>query len=283
MNYLDNTYAFRQDSTFLYSSVRHARSGRGRGPGREKGHSLRQRHRPGRHHLDGAAPDVEGPGRPGRGKNVIPLGQAGRCSKGSGGQGAADPFPSALPAEHVLKYGALLGLKPAEVNARVSTDLIKRSSPSARSRARRRSLRSKPPCLRLIKCTMRRCGWPSRVSGNRTSPEGWRASRRRRRGLAFPTILSKNGQILHNHTHVNRLRKSDMIVVDAGASSPGRYAADITRTVPVGGAFTPGSWTSMRRSGCQRKRRRCDPAGPHLQGYTSAGGSSHRRRLEEIA
>jgi hypothetical protein len=74
-----------------------------------------------------------------------------------------------------------------------------------------------------------------------------------------------------------------MIVVDAGASSPGRYAADITRTVPVGGAFTPGSWTSMRRSGCQRKRRRCDPAGPHLQGYTSAGGSSHRRRLEEIA
>jgi Xaa-Pro aminopeptidase len=55
---------------------------------------------------------------------------------------------------------------------------------------------------------------------------------------AFPTILTKNGQILHNHSHHNRLKKGDLLVVDAGAESPLHYAADITRTIPVGGKFT---------------------------------------------
>ncbi|MDP2915751.1 MAG: M24B family metallopeptidase, partial [Candidatus Aminicenantes bacterium] len=55
---------------------------------------------------------------------------------------------------------------------------------------------------------------------------------------AFPTILTKNGQILHNHAHGNLLKKGDLLVVDAGAESPLHYAADITRTIPVGGKFT---------------------------------------------
>jgi Xaa-Pro aminopeptidase len=55
---------------------------------------------------------------------------------------------------------------------------------------------------------------------------------------AFPTILTKNGQILHNHGHENLLKKGDLLVVDAGAESPLHYAADITRTIPVGGKFS---------------------------------------------
>lgn len=55
---------------------------------------------------------------------------------------------------------------------------------------------------------------------------------------AFPTILSIDGQILHNHSHKNLLRKGKLLVVDAGAESPMHYAADITRTIPVGGKFT---------------------------------------------
>ena len=57
-------------------------------------------------------------------------------------------------------------------------------------------------------------------------------------GTAFPTILTKNGQILHNHEHSNRLKKGDLLVVDAGAASPLHYASDVTRTVPVGGTFS---------------------------------------------
>jgi Xaa-Pro aminopeptidase len=56
--------------------------------------------------------------------------------------------------------------------------------------------------------------------------------------LAFPIILTKNGQILHNHYHGNQLAEGDLLVMDAGSDSPMNYASDITRTVPVGGKFT---------------------------------------------
>jgi Xaa-Pro aminopeptidase len=57
-------------------------------------------------------------------------------------------------------------------------------------------------------------------------------------GISFPTILSINGQILHNHYHGNLLKKGRLMVVDAGAESVNGYASDITRTSPVGGKFT---------------------------------------------
>jgi len=57
--------------------------------------------------------------------------------------------------------------------------------------------------------------------------------------VAFPVILTINGQILHNHYHGNMLERGKLLVVDAGAESPMGYAADITRTTPVGGRFSP--------------------------------------------
>ena len=57
-------------------------------------------------------------------------------------------------------------------------------------------------------------------------------------GLSFPAIVSKNGQTLHNHYHVNVLKEGDLLVCDAGAESLLHYASDITRTTPVGGKFS---------------------------------------------
>ena len=57
-------------------------------------------------------------------------------------------------------------------------------------------------------------------------------------GVSFPTILSVNGQTLHNHSHGNVLRKGKMMVTDAGAETNMHYASDITRTTPVGGKFS---------------------------------------------
>jgi Xaa-Pro aminopeptidase len=57
--------------------------------------------------------------------------------------------------------------------------------------------------------------------------------------MAFPTILTINGQILHNHYHGNPLIEDRLLVMDSGAESPMNYASDITRTVPVGGTFMP--------------------------------------------
>ncbi len=57
-------------------------------------------------------------------------------------------------------------------------------------------------------------------------------------GVSFPVILTINGQTLHNHYHGNMLVQDKMLVIDAGAESEYHYASDITRTVPVGGEFS---------------------------------------------
>jgi len=58
-------------------------------------------------------------------------------------------------------------------------------------------------------------------------------------GVSFPVILSMDGQTLHNHYHGNQLKEGRMVVNDSGAESSLHYAADITRTIPVSGKFTP--------------------------------------------
>jgi Xaa-Pro aminopeptidase len=55
--------------------------------------------------------------------------------------------------------------------------------------------------------------------------------------VAFPIILSINGQTLHNHLHGNTLVKDKILVIDAGTESFLHYASDITRSIPVGGVF----------------------------------------------
>lgn len=57
-------------------------------------------------------------------------------------------------------------------------------------------------------------------------------------GTSFPTILTQNGQTLHNHSHSFTLEKGRLMIVDAGAESNGHYASDFTRTIPVGGKFS---------------------------------------------
>jgi Xaa-Pro aminopeptidase len=55
---------------------------------------------------------------------------------------------------------------------------------------------------------------------------------------AFPTILSMDGQTLHNHFHGNILQDGRLIVTDAGAETVNHYEGDITRTTPVNGKFS---------------------------------------------
>ncbi len=55
--------------------------------------------------------------------------------------------------------------------------------------------------------------------------------------LAFPIIFSVHGETLHNHEHGNLMRSGEMAVNDSGAEAESHYAADITRTIPIGGCF----------------------------------------------
>jgi Xaa-Pro aminopeptidase len=58
------------------------------------------------------------------------------------------------------------------------------------------------------------------------------------RALAYPVIFSREGHILHNHGHSHTLKAGDLVVHDSGAESPRHYASDITRTIPIGGRFS---------------------------------------------
>lgn len=56
--------------------------------------------------------------------------------------------------------------------------------------------------------------------------------------LAYNTICSVEGEVLHNHYYGNELKKGDLLLVDAGAEQTLHYAGDLTRTFPVGAPFT---------------------------------------------
>lgn len=67
-----------------------------------------------------------------------------------------------------------------------------------------------------------------------------RAFRKHGAAAAYPSIVAggANACILHYTENNHALRGGDLLLVDAGAEVD-CYAADITRTIPVGGTFTP--------------------------------------------
>ena len=66
--------------------------------------------------------------------------------------------------------------------------------------------------------------------------EGWAISQGPR--VSFPTILSMNGQTLHNHDHSGTLQSGRLMLCDAGAENHNLYASDFTRTTAVGGKYS---------------------------------------------
>lgn len=55
---------------------------------------------------------------------------------------------------------------------------------------------------------------------------------------SFPIILSQNGETLHNHSHNQILTEGRLLVIDAGAEINSNYVSDFTRTLPCSGKFT---------------------------------------------
>ncbi len=55
--------------------------------------------------------------------------------------------------------------------------------------------------------------------------------------LAYPIILTINGQILHNHFHGNVMQEGQLVLNDSGMETALGYCGDLTRTFPVGKKF----------------------------------------------
>ncbi len=57
--------------------------------------------------------------------------------------------------------------------------------------------------------------------------------------LSFPTICTVHGETLHNHYHGNVIKPGDMVLIDAGAERSSGYAGDMSSTICAGKTFTP--------------------------------------------
>jgi Xaa-Pro aminopeptidase len=142
-------------------------------------------------------------------------------------------------AEHFLKIDALLGIRPAAAGSGISPALVEavikqRSVKSDEEVAEieiavQTTYKMYETAMRMAQPGVREQDIAGRIDGLAIAGAG---------STAFPTILTMNGQILHNHSHDQKLAKGRLLVVDSGAESPLHYAADLTRTIPVGGKFS---------------------------------------------
>jgi Xaa-Pro aminopeptidase len=146
-------------------------------------------------------------------------------------------FLPSYRAEHSLKIESLLGIPPTEakISPALVAAIIKQRSVKSEAEvaemetALKTTYKMYETAMRMAQPGVYEKDIAGRIDGLAIADAG---------ATAFPTILTMDGQILHNHSHVHKLAKGRLLVVDAGAESPLHYAADITRTIPVGGRFT---------------------------------------------
>lgn len=240
MNYTANTYQFRQDSTFLYYFGLDL-------PGLaavidiEKNEEI----------LFGDDFTVEdnvwmGPQPPFSeiaGKAVVsrtlPVSRLEETMMEALRSGKKVHFIPQYRTENAAKVAALFGVQLTEVNKNASTELVK-------AVAVQRAVKSKEEIGQIesaleiaydMYALAMKLAKPGRyeyeISG---AIEGLRSARGS--DSPFPTILTVRGEVLHGHSHRNKMKAGDLLVIDAGAESPLHYASDSTRTIPVSGRFS---------------------------------------------
>ena len=238
-NYTDNTYKFRQDSSFLYFFGLNQ-------PGFAGVIDIDS----GDEYIFGNDVDMDdiiwmGPqpsvkdmaARVGVSKTA-PFARLADCMKTAISQGRRIHFLPPYRFRNKLLLEELLGIRPALVKNYASLELIKAVV----------DLRSvKEPCeieeitkacnigYEMHTAAMRNCKPGVKEQYIAGLIEGIAASYGSM--VSFPVILSQNGETLHNHDHSQILQEGRMMLTDAGAEEVSHYCSDFTRTVPVGGKF----------------------------------------------
>lgn len=238
MNYEDNTYHFRQDSTFLYYFGISK-------PGLIALIDVDEN----REYIFGNNPTIDSIVWTGSQPNIDEL--AGRC--GIDNTGSISDFISKvgmfakgnikfLPpyrAEHKLKLQEWFGYNPNQVSAKADIELIT-------AIANQRNIKSEQEIIELEKAVnvtvdmhlaaMRyaRAGMTEAQVVAKVHETALAAGG----NISFPIIGTINGQFLHNHYHGNILKDGQLFLLDAGYETPMGYAGDMSSTFPVSEKFT---------------------------------------------
>jgi Xaa-Pro aminopeptidase len=141
--------------------------------------------------------------------------------------------------ENILKLSAWLGFAPGAVRGHASVPLIKavveqRSVKSAEEVAQIEEAVDITAAMHLAAIRGARDGMTEAqlagvLQGIAISAGG---------NLSFPTILTVHGEVLHNHYSNTVMKNGQIAICDSGAENSMHYAGDMTRTFPVGKKFT---------------------------------------------
>ncbi len=171
-------------------------------------------------------------------KHTAPRAALGEAVRKALATGRPVHFLPPYRADSAQALSDLLALPVKDLKAKASLDLIKAivDLRMIKSKEEVREIEAALAASQAMYLAAMKLAKPGRteheISG---AMEGIALSRGYR--LAFPPIVTINGQTLHNHYHGNVLVKGRLLVLDVGAESALSYASDITRTVPVGGRF----------------------------------------------
>ena len=142
-------------------------------------------------------------------------------------------------AENKLFLSRLLGILPSRLKAYSSVELIKaivdlRSVKEAQEIAEIKKACAVGYQMHVTAMKMAKAGiWEQTIAGTIEGIANAGGGM-----VSFPVILSQNGETLHNHNHSQILQDGRLLLVDAGAEIGSHYASDFTRTFPVSGKFT---------------------------------------------
>ncbi|RAJ77357.1 Xaa-Pro aminopeptidase [Chitinophaga dinghuensis] len=142
-------------------------------------------------------------------------------------------------AEHTLKLAAWLNIPAKEVAAQVSVPLIKavvsqRATKSAEEIVQIEIGVNTTIDMQLKAMELAAAGVTETEIAGRLQAVAIAAGG----NISFPVILTANGQFLHNHPHKTAFQDGQLVLCDCGAENAMRYAGDLTRTHPVNKKFT---------------------------------------------
>lgn len=241
MNYADNTYHFRQDSTFLYYfGLDFAGLNAIIDIDDDKeiifGNELT---------IDdivwmGTQPTLKEKSQLVGVAHTAPAGQLGAyVSKAAAGGRKVHFLPPYRPANKIKLFD-LLGIVPAEQAGAASVALVKgvvaqRNYKSDEEIAEIEKAVNTSVEMHVAAMKMAKPG----MTEAQIAAEVHRIAQAAGGDIAFPIILTINGQTLHNHYHGNTLKNGDLVLCDSGAETAMHYAGDLSSTFPVDPSFSP--------------------------------------------
>ena len=239
MNYADNTYPFRQDSTWLYYfGIDH--------PGLAAIVDLDEQ----RTVVFGDDLTLDAIVWTGPQPTVADLAAAAGVSESAPAGALTEVIGRArsggrtihyLPPyrdEHRVALAGLLGVPVIQADADASLDFIRaavemRSHKSAEEVAEIERAVNTSVDMHVAAMTMARPGLRESDIAARVTDIALAAGG----GLSFPVIATIHGETLHNHYHGHTLAPGDLFLLDCGAETAMHYAGDLSSTFPVDTVF----------------------------------------------